>query len=101
MRYGNCLIGVILLAIRHRFRGRVLKIRRPNQPVPHLLYRANGKTWHFKVEKDLLPGEWRYYWFKGRIEEAVHERDKTGTPVFARVPAPHGAMTPHGAMGRS
>ena len=67
IRYGNCLLGALALAWRHRtcrigaFTG---------WRVPHLYVVApDGRAWHFRVVEDVFPAPWCYLCFRGRFEE--------------------------------
>lgn len=65
MRYGNCLIGVLVLAIQDCFRGRIRKLRHKR----HFVYfYRNGIVGHYQTVKDILPD--RCYWlmYEGRFE---------------------------------
>lgn len=63
MRYGNCLIGVGVLAVRHRFRGRVVVWNR------HLYWKTKGGWYeHYRVVRDVMPdGPLQWLVFRGEF----------------------------------
>lgn len=66
MRYGNCLIGLIVLAIKHRFKGRVVVLRNVDYWIPHLAWlTADGRVHEYTTVKDLLPGPFYWIVFQG------------------------------------
>jgi hypothetical protein len=71
-RYGNCLIGLIVIATVLCLQGRGGRVimRWSSQCwAPHLLYRTTEGTYHFRTERDLLPWPLCPLWFAGRIEK--------------------------------
>lgn len=66
MAYGNCMIGAIYLKLRHG--GKIRRIRTKEGGPRHWICKLNsGEVWHFKREKDILPGFLRYLIFKGNF----------------------------------
>ena len=72
-RYGNCFVGVIYLAARCRFKGRLVMLWN-GRLIPHLFWRGeDGRHHHFRFVRDVLP--WPLYWivFRGKLESISAE----------------------------
>ena len=65
LRYGNCLIGAILLTLKYKRVTWKLAFRRGL--IPHIHVITPSGVWHFKREQNLLPGFFKYFWFRGQI----------------------------------
>ena len=74
MKYGNCLIGALLLAW---WLGswRITTTRGTIRPdgrrswVPHFLVEdRHGTVWHYKRVRDLLPYPFCFFLFEGQVE---------------------------------
>lgn len=63
MRYGNCVIGVAVLAVRHKFRGRVVWWNH------HLYWKTKtGHYEHYKLVRDVMPdGPLQWLVFHGKF----------------------------------
>lgn len=67
MKRGNCLLGLVALWARG-VRGRVVARPSLGGSVSHLMIRGrDGWLYHFRRDRDLLPGPLRYLWFAGRL----------------------------------
>jgi len=71
LRYGNCLIGLVLIATALLLQGRGGRIIvRWNKRcwAPHLLYETAEGTYHFRTDRDVLPWPYCPLWFVGQVE---------------------------------
>ena len=67
MRYGNCLLCILLLWISFGFRGRLKSLRREDAIIPHFMLYKDGWYYHYKCEIDILPWPFYYLIFKGKF----------------------------------
>lgn len=68
-KYGNCLLGVILIRL-SKGPGQIIFKKQKGTRIPHLMYRcADGKIYHYKKIKDILPGPFTIFWFEGKFDE--------------------------------
>jgi hypothetical protein len=69
MKYGNCLIGLIVIMFRHRFCGRLKLLFPKNSWMPHLCwYTPKDNLLHdYHVVKDLLPYHLTWLFFQGEF----------------------------------
>ena len=71
LRYGNCLIGLLVIATTLRMRGRdghILIRWSKHCWAPHLLYETARGVYHFTADRDLLPWPLTPLWFAGHVE---------------------------------
>jgi hypothetical protein len=75
MKYGNCLIGVIILRLT-RGPGKVILRKQKGTIIPHLMFQTkDGRLFHYKKVRDLLPGQFTILWFEGKFEEKRRKND--------------------------
>jgi hypothetical protein len=56
MKYGNCLLGAVIQAARHGFRGKFVLKRYRKGCVPHILFRGHDGSWHhYRLVHDVAP----------------------------------------------
>ena len=69
MRYGNCLIGVLVL-FAHFPKGKLVFRWSKTCFFPHIGLLVNNKVYHYRVKKDILP--FPFYWvvFEGKFDIA-------------------------------
>ena len=63
MKYSNCLIGVIILACRYKFRGKLIILR--NSCIPHLGWLHRGILYDYQTKEDIFPWPFCFILFKG------------------------------------
>lgn len=69
MKYGNCLIGALLLLWKQRFNHpRFILRSRIGTKVPHFMVRTNNQLHHYKVDKDIFPWPLCYFLFQGSFQ---------------------------------
>lgn len=67
MAYGNCLLGALILALRHPG-GHLIVTRHPPCLVPHLIWcDQQGRRWHYRLCHDILPWPLCYVVFAGKF----------------------------------
>jgi hypothetical protein len=70
MKYGNCLIGLIVILFTIQERGRIIIQKSKHGFVPHLLFRTNkGRIYHYRLVKDVLPHPLCYLVFQGEFHD--------------------------------
>jgi hypothetical protein len=64
MKYGNCLIGAIILLLQHR--GKLVVLWR-GRIIPHLMVKSHkdGYYYHYKLVRDIFPPPFCYLCFQG------------------------------------
>lgn len=69
MKIGNCLIGLIPIMIKKKFKGRIVVISWQGIK-PHTGYRFKNKVYHYKLKRRIkfLPKFFRYIAYKGKYE---------------------------------
>jgi hypothetical protein len=84
MKYGNCLVGAVILAARHGFRGKfVLKSYRKGW-IPHILFRANDGSWyHYRLVRDVVPFPFHFLLFQGEFHTLKRHRRLDERPAKA------------------
>jgi hypothetical protein len=70
MKYGNCLIGLLIIMFTTKERGKIITMRN-DRFCPHYLYKTKNYIHHYKLKKDILPFPLCYLLFEG---EFVKER---------------------------
>jgi hypothetical protein len=69
VKYGNCLIGaLILLWAKRRENPKFLFKNRIGSIVPHFMVRTRSQIHHYKTDKDLLPWPLCYVLFQGSFQ---------------------------------
>jgi hypothetical protein len=69
MKYGNCLIGALVLLYKERYNNPKFIIRsRPQTLIPHFMVCSNTGLHHYKTKKDLLPFPFCYFVFCGEFK---------------------------------
>jgi hypothetical protein len=69
MKYGNCLIGALVLLYTERHNNPKFIVRsRPQTIVPHFMVWSNTGLHHYKTKKDLLPFPFCYFIFIGEFK---------------------------------
>ncbi len=64
--YGNCLLGAVLLMIRHRT-WKLSSTYLPTQSLPHFyVIDQSGTAWHFRRVDHVLPKRFSWLLFRGR-----------------------------------
>ena len=67
MKYGNCLIGVLCIAVKHDFQGKFIVIKSKRQFVPHFMWLSHdGCAYDYSVYYDILPWPFCYVLYKGQ-----------------------------------
>lgn len=69
MKYGNCLIGLIILMFEDSFQGRILMVPQRDSVLPHLMYKIKTGIWHYKRRRHLLPNCISFLWFEGNFRK--------------------------------
>ena len=70
MKYGNCLIGTLILAVKYNFEGKFIFMRKGRELVPHFAWLSNDKCLtHYCREYDVLPWPLCLIFFRGFIEK--------------------------------
>jgi len=64
-RLGNCLVGMLLLALRLPLGKPVVLWR--NRIVPHLMWQYEGWYYHFKLVEDIFDPPFCFLAFRGRF----------------------------------
>lgn len=68
MKYGNCLIGLLIILLTIKKRGKIICQKSKYDFVPHLLFRTNdGEIHHYKLIRDILPWPFCYFLFEGHF----------------------------------
>lgn len=77
MKYGNCLIGALVLIWIERSNNPKFILRsRIGTKVPHFMVRTKDKLHHYKVDKDLFPWPLCYLLFQGSFQSVpIDEED--------------------------
>lgn len=72
MQYGNCMLGLLILIIKHRFKGKIVLLKQRNSILPHLCWLARDGVLHdYHIVKDVLPKQLSFLWFKGKFRSRV------------------------------
>jgi hypothetical protein len=79
LKYGNCLCGAIVLAFKHRFRGKFVVEPSVNGSCPHVLYEVDSYLYHYRIKRDFLPWPFYYFLFQGKFAKR-----KKGKPYVQR-----------------
>lgn len=69
MRYGNCLIGLLILMLQHGFAGTV--VHHCLEGVPHFGYRVGRSVYHYRRYADVAPYPLSIFFYCGRLEREV------------------------------
>jgi hypothetical protein len=69
MKYGNCLLGALVLLWRERKNNPkfIMKYRMGTR-VPHFMVQTSEQLHHYKVNKDILPWPLCYVVFRGEFQ---------------------------------
>lgn len=67
MKYGNCVIGAVVLAFKHRFRGKFIVEWPADRITPHMLYEVGNYQHHYRCKRDCLPWPLYYLAFQGKF----------------------------------
>ena len=66
MKYGNCIIGAVILLWTKRHEDAELVFKnRIGSIVPHFMVKTKHQVYHYKTEKDILPWPLCYILFQG------------------------------------
>jgi len=77
MKYGNCLIGALVLLYIERHNNPKFIVRsRPQTFVPHFMVWSNTGLHHYKTKKDLLPFPFCYFIFNGEFKTTNRKLNK-------------------------
>ena len=87
MKYGNCLIGaLVLLWAKRRENPRFITRCRIGSRVPHFMVRTDHQVHHYKTDRDLLPWPLCYLVFQGSFQslpldqEERYQKARQATP---------------------
>ncbi len=73
MKYGNCLVGALILMLRFRtWRIYKIKTTKPDGTPsgwPHFIVKTKDGYWHYKKIQWLLPHPFTFLLFKGKFEQ--------------------------------
>lgn len=78
MRYGNCLLGslIIFLSKKKRKKNPKIVLRfRPESLIPHFMVKSNDQLYHYKLDKDILPWPFCYLIFQGSFQTLELEKE--------------------------
>lgn len=81
MRYGNCLIGALVLLYKERHNTPIFIMKyRPGTLVPHFMVRtSDNKLHHYNTVKDILFWPLCYLLFQGQFQSVnISEEDNYG-----------------------
>lgn len=68
MRYGNCFLGLLILIVLHKFKGKVVLLKQKNSIFPHLSWLTNDGFLHdYHRVNNLLPGCFSWMIFEGKF----------------------------------
>lgn len=67
MKYGNCLIGLMIIMFTAEEKGRIIVKKSDHCWIPHLLFQTKSKIYHYRVIKDVLPWPLCYLLFRGEF----------------------------------
>lgn len=76
MKYGNCLLGaLILLWIERKNNPQFLLRVRPQTITPHFMVKTKDELIHYRVVKDILPWPLQYLVFEGEFQKLPHNQE--------------------------
>lgn len=74
MRYGNCLLGaLVLLWTQRKSDPKFLLKVRPSTKIPHFMVRTQEGLHHYRLVNDILPWPFCYIIFEGKFQTVPFE----------------------------